>query len=141
MTKRAPVLSAAWTCDQALTAVLDGLRQLKKESNLYIFAHQLEGRSRQAREFVRVVDDLKLAQNALHRVVQEAQLDESYQANYRNIDFVLRALEIMSRRLDQVTLDRGVTLAITQLQNIQNDLQSYMDDMEQMTAQKSSDLL
>lgn len=131
MTKRSPVLAAALTCDQALTEVLDGLRALKKEGNLHVFAHQLEGRSRQAGELVRVADDLALAQNALHRMVEAAQNDEAYQATYRNIDFVLRALDIMSRRLDQVTLDRGVTLAITQLQNIQNNLQLYIRDIEE----------
>ncbi len=129
MTNSSMVLALGEACDHKLTETIDGLRQVMKTGYLSMFKHQIAYKTIHGKRDDGLQNLLDGLRKDFHQLVAAAKSDETYHALYKNAPFVINDLIIMEECLDAINLREGAAPAVTVLQNVQNNLRMYLDDL------------
>ncbi|MFM9412865.1 hypothetical protein ACKQTC_00540 [Peptococcus simiae] len=117
-------------CDKALEDLLHYLRTTLQGGYLDIFAHRFQKRSIFAGELSGFGPLHDQACQAMDQLIQALKNAQDFTPLFANTAFCIQSLEIMANRLARLDPRKDMTGDITRVENIQNNLKSYLRIIE-----------
>lgn len=122
MPTRAELLEPSRRCTKHLEELINNLRTVQKTGSLNIFSYQAGVNVIPEDDEKKLSDKLNDAKQEFSQFLDLLHHDEEWRECFTNADFIERSLQVQAERLDRVMISSNVLSTITQLENINNNL-------------------